>query len=213
MEPQFWHSRWQANEIGFHEGRPNDLLVAHLSDLDLEKDARLFVPLCGKAQDLPWLASQGFGVVGVELSAAAVAQLFAEAGVKPTIARAGTLTRYSGGGMTIYAGDLFALTREDIGEIDAIYDRASLVALPHGMRTRYAAKLHELAGTAKRLLITFEYDQLLADGPPFSIGDAEIARLFGSDYTAEKREDREVAGGLKGKTPAREAAWILTPTP
>lgn len=211
MEPEFWHSRWQANEIGFHEGRANDLLVAHLPALCLPDGARIFVPLCGKAQDLPWLASQGYDVVGVELSPMAVAQLFKELAITPQIEPAGALTKYSGGGMTIFAGDLFALHPGDIGPIDAIYDRASLVALPRAMRDTYAAKLHELAPGAQRLLITFEYDQSMADGPPFSIPEAEVRRLLDADYTLGLLESRPVEGGLKGRIPADEAAWKISP--
>ncbi|WP_066552423.1 thiopurine S-methyltransferase [Croceicoccus bisphenolivorans] len=209
MEPEFWHSRWQANEIGFHEGRANDLLVAHLGELEIERGARIFVPLCGKAQDIPWLLAQGYEVVGVELSAIAVGQLFADMGVTPQVTRAGALTRYDAQGITIFAGDMFALEGDLLGPVDAIYDRASLVALPSSMRTAYATKLRELAPDAPRLLITFVYDQAMANGPPFSIPESEVRRLFGNDYRLTQLEDRDVEGGLKGMTPAREAAWLI----
>lgn len=211
MDPDFWQSRWQANEIGFHEGRANDLLVRHLHRLGLTPGARIFVPLCGKARDLPWLVEQGFRVVGVELSLIAVGQLFAEIGKVPKIERMDGLTRYEADGLTVFAGDFFALDGATLGRVDAVYDRASLVALPGGMRDRYAAKLRELAPDAPRLLITFDYDQTLADGPPFATGEGEVRRLFGQDYAAELLEQRDVEGGLKGKVPATEAAWLLRP--
>ena len=29
MDPSFWHQRWEKNEIAFHEGKANPLLVEH----------------------------------------------------------------------------------------------------------------------------------------------------------------------------------------
>ncbi|GGD32415.1 thiopurine S-methyltransferase [Croceicoccus pelagius] len=211
MEADFWHARWDAMEIGFHEGAANDLLVRHLPSLDLPAGARVFVPLCGKARDMAWLAAQGFEVVGVELSMKAVDQFFEEMDVAPEIAGHGELTRYSAGSVTIYAGDLFALDATTLSGMDAVYDRASLVAMPASMRDDYARQIRALTPDAKRLLITFAYDQSEMDGPPFSIDTAEVERLFAKDYDLTCLEERDVEGGLKGRIPATEAAWRMVP--
>jgi len=211
MEADFWHARWDAMEIGFHEGAANDLLVRHLPSLDLPEGARIFVPLCGKARDMAWLAAQGFEVVGVELSVKAVGQFFEEMDVTPEIAGHGELTRYSAGSVTIYAGDLFALDATTLSGMDAVYDRASLVAMPASMRDDYARQIRVLTPDAKRLLITFAYDQSEMDGPPFSIDTAEVERLFAKDYDLTCLEERDVEGGLKGRIPATEAAWRMVP--
>ncbi|MBS7668308.1 thiopurine S-methyltransferase [Croceicoccus gelatinilyticus] len=211
MEADFWHARWDAMEIGFHEGEANDLLVRHLPSLDLAEGARIFVPLCGKAHDMAWLAAQGFEVVGVELSAKAVGQFFEEMDVAPEIAGHGSLTRFSAGSITIYAGDLFALDGATLSGVDAVYDRASLVAMPASMRDNYAHQVRALTPAAKRLLITFAYDQSQMEGPPFSINTAEVERLFAGDYDLTCLEERDVEGGLKGRIPATEAAWRMIP--
>lgn len=211
MEADFWHARWDAMEIGFHEGAANDLLVRHLPSLNLAEGARVFVPLCGKAHDMAWLAAQGFEVVGVELSAKAVGQFFEEMDVAPEIAGHGSLTRFSAGAITIYAGDLFALDGATLSGVDAVYDRASLVAMPATMRDNYAQQVRALTPSAKRLLITFAYDQSQMEGPPFSIDTAEVARLFAGDYDLTCLEERDVEGGLKGRIPATEAAWRMIP--
>lgn len=211
MEADFWHARWDAMEIGFHEGTANDLLVRHFPSLDLPEGARIFVPLCGKARDMTWLAAQGFEVVGVELSVKAVGQFFDEMDVAPEIAGHGELTRYSAGSVTIYAGDLFALDATTLSGMDAVYDRASLVAMPASMRDDYARQIRVLTPDAKRLLITFAYDQSEMDGPPFSIDTAEVERLFAKDYDLTCLEERDVEGGLKGRIPATEAAWRMVP--
>lgn len=75
MEADFWHGKWARNEIGFHRSEANPLLVAHLDSLGLKPSARIFLPLCGKTLDIGWLLSNGFQVIGAELSEAAVVQL------------------------------------------------------------------------------------------------------------------------------------------
>ena len=29
MDADFWHSKWEKNEIGFHQNKPNDLFTRH----------------------------------------------------------------------------------------------------------------------------------------------------------------------------------------
>lgn len=210
MEPHFWQARWANNQIGFHEGTTNAFLASHFDSLALEPEARIFVPLCGKTRDIAWLLSRGFKVAGAELSALAVEQLFAELEVTPTVTPAGPLTHYAAPDLDIFQGDIFTLTREMLGPVDAIYDRAALVALPTPMRERYARHLMALTGTAPMLLITFTYDQAALDGPPFCVPQEEIAAHYGAHYTITPQASELLAGGLKGKVEARENTWLLT---
>lgn len=209
MDTAFWLERWRTNEIGFHEGHPNELLVQNFRHLGLAKGARVFVPLCGKTVDIAWLIDQGFSVCGVELSRTAVEQLFETLTAKPSIQDRGELTQYSGGNVDIFVGDVFALSTDLLGPVDAIYDRAALVALPEQMRVRYSVQLRRITGLAPQLLICFEYDQNLMDGPPFSIDESKIEALYGDDYEIGQLASVDVAGGLKGQCPATEVAWLL----
>ena len=170
MDEQFWHRRWELNEIGFHEGKANALLVAHLEALSLAHGGRVFLPLCGKTIDIHFLLSRGYRIAGAELSRVAVEQLFAELGVAPEITAVGPMTRYSAPSIDIFIGDIFHLSAEMLGPVDAVYDRAALVALPAPMRDRYAAHLMKITGTAPQLLIAFDYDQSVMAGPPFAVG-------------------------------------------
>lgn len=209
MDAKFWHERWQKNEIAFHEAEPNGLLVPNFEQLSLEAGSRVFVPLCGKTADIGWLVSRGFRVCGVELSQDAVEQLFGALGVRPRIGDRGSLQQYSAHGVDIFVGDIFALSGSVLGSVDAIYDRAALVALPEDMRRRYAAHLRAMTQTAPQLLISFEYDQASMAGPPFSIPKAEIVGLYGDAYDIERVAERDVPGGLKGTCAATEVAWVL----
>ena len=209
METEFWHRKWERNEIGFHNAEAHPLLVAHFGALALPKDSRVFLPLCGKTRDIHWLLANGHRVAGAELSPIAVEQLFAELGVAPQITEVGEMRRYSADGIDIFAGDIFALTREMLGPVDAVYDRAALVALPEEMRARYAAHVASITGRAPQLLISFDYDQTLLAGPPFSVPGDEIARIYRDTYEPARLGSAAVEGGLKGKCPADEVVWLL----
>jgi thiopurine S-methyltransferase len=209
MEADFWHKRWLKGETGFHESEANALLVRHFDRLKLAQNSRVFVPLCGKTRDIAWLLSQGYRVVGAELSQLAIEQLFADLGLKPVITPKGKLQKYQAPGVEIFAGDIFALTEAELGPVDAVYDRAALVALPAAMRNDYAAYVAWITKTAPQLLITFVYDQSVMPGPPFSIDDHEVARVHGMSYTLTPIESVDVTGGLKGICPAQETVWLL----
>lgn len=177
MEPSFWETVWNEGRIGFHEGRPNELLAAHVEALGPK--GRVLVPLCGKAYDLAFLAKRGHEVIGIELVETAVQAFFDEQGLEPTRSRRGTFEVYSAARITIFQGDFFAATPADIGPITAFYDRAALVALPPQMRSRYVAQLNALAGADRPgLMVTFEYPVGALEGPPFSVPEAELRSHF-----------------------------------
>ena len=209
MEADFWHERWNSSRIGFHQKDFNPLLAEYFDRLGLETGARVFVPLSGKSNDIGWLLSKGFNVVGVELSEHAITQLFANLGIYPQITKHGELKLYEGANITIFAGDIFHMTREVLGAVDMIYDRAALVALPDDMRTSYASHLVELSHTAPQFIIAFEYDQTKMDGPPFSTPHSEVERLYGQHYTLTQIAKIDVEAGLKGVIPATEHVWWL----
>lgn len=211
MDEQFWHRKWQQGETGFHQANPNPLLTRNLPALGLSPGGRFFLPLCGKTRDIHWLRANGFQVAGVELSPLAVEQLFAELGIAPRISGAGSLQRHEADGLTIFAGDIFALDHDELGHVDAVYDRAALVALPAPTRTLYAAHLLTVTKRAPQLVITFDYDQSRMEGPPFSVSEAEMRAHYEAAYRLISIESNNVDGGLKGICPARETLWLLEP--
>ena len=81
MEPEFWHERWRAGQIGFHQSTVDRYLSRYWPELGLASDDRVFVPLCGKSLDLLWLLERGHGVTGVELSAVALESFCMEHGI------------------------------------------------------------------------------------------------------------------------------------
>ncbi|MBA53509.1 MAG: thiopurine S-methyltransferase [Pseudomonadales bacterium] len=211
MDPQFWHSKWQSNEIGFHMNEANPMLLAHFQRLQLQPGQRVFVPLCGKTLDIAWLLDQGFRVVGVELSILAIDQLFAELGVAPEVTEYEELIHYRAPNLDVFIGDLFLVSAALLGEVDAVYDRAALVALPADMRAEYTRHVVSITAAAPQLLITFDYDQSLLPGPPFCVNEAEVRRHYESSYKIQLLESTAVAGNLKGVCPALELVMLLQP--
>lgn len=209
MEASFWHDRWKGNEIAFHQTSANPFLVKYLQRLELSKAARCFLPLCGKTLDIAYLLTQGCRVAGAELSELAVQQLFNELNIEPKITKLANLKRYSADNIDIFVGDIFQISETQLGKVDAVYDRAALVALPETMREQYTSHLLTITQNAPQLLICFEYDQSLLNGPPFSVSHREVQQHYSSTYKLTLLETDDVSGGLKGKCPAQEHIYLL----
>ncbi len=209
MEERFWHQKWKDNNIAFHQSEADAQLVVHFDALSLEKNSRVFVPLCGKTRDIAWFLSNGYRVVGAELSKTAIEQLFTELDIDPTISTVGKLEHYSAKDIDIFIGNIFDLSKEIVGTIDAIYDRAALVALPKDMRSQYTAHLMDITNKAPQLLLCYEYDQSKMDGPPFSISDAEVKRHYGDKYKLTSLASADMPDGLK-RCAATENVWFLS---
>lgn len=177
MDSAFWHSRWKEGRIGFHEGQPNRYLQKHVGLLGTAR--RVLAPLCGKAEDLVFLAHAGHTVVGVELVEQAARDFFLEHDWKPTESTVGGLKCLRHGAITIIAADFFATHVGVLGPVDALYDRAALIALPPDLRPRYAQHVRSLlAPGSPGLVITIDYDQTRIDGPPFSVPLTELDQLW-----------------------------------
>lgn len=207
MDANFWHQRWETNQIGFHESKVNPLLIAHFPALSLPKGSRVFVPLCGKTLDIGWLLSHGYRVAGAELSELAIQQLFVELGVEPQIMDMGEIKHYTATDIDIFVGDIFNLTQKMLGSVDGVFDRAALVALQETMRIQYTKHVADITDNAPQLLITYEYDQKLMEGPPFSISNEEVSRHYKGGYEIAPLASVEVMGKLAGK----ENVWLLKP--
>ncbi len=181
MEKEFWLERWERNEIGFHQNEINPYLVRYWTDLGAARGTKVFVPLCGKSHDMLWLRQQGHSVLGVEVSPLAVHEFFEENGYSSTHAMRGKFEHCEADHIEILCGDFFDLKKDDLKGIHAVYDRASLVALPRETRERYVQHLISILPAASRiLLIAFDYDQAEMPGPPFSVPPLEVESLFGA---------------------------------
>lgn len=171
-----WLTRWRDDNIGWHEPDGNLSLSKYWSTISA--GSRVLVPLCGKSPDLLWLGEHGYEVTGVELSEIAVQAFFEESRLRFDTSNEGELSRFRciDPAITIFCGDYFQF---DGGPFDALYDRASLIALPPENRPAYIRHTQaRLQAGAAQLLITLEYDQLSAPGPPYSVLADEVRRYW-----------------------------------
>lgn len=210
MDANFWLERWDAGQTGFHNEDVNPNLVRHLPEVSLPAGSHVFVPLCGKTRDIPWLLAKGYQVTGIELSQLAIDQLFDEMGVQPEVSETGALTAFKSEGLVVYSGDFFKLTSEILRPVDLIWDRAALVALPDVMRLEYSSHLRSLTDNAPQLLVTLEYDPAEMDGPPFFVTADEVNRHYADHYDIRPLRLASATDPLKGRVAATENVWHLS---
>lgn len=216
MQPDFWHDRWRTAQIGFHRPSVDENLIRHWRDLSLPKAARVLVPLCGKSLDLLWLRDHGHMVTGIELSDIALQAFFAENGVPARRHALKHFDLYEADNLECYRGDLFELTPGRLGQVAAVYDRASLVSWAADQRGRYAEHLRALTGTGTQtLLVALEYPQTEMKGPPFSVNSEEVHRLYSPHHSIRELGRRDVLGSeprmrARGVSSLTEVCYQLT---
>lgn len=179
MELSYWESRWRKGNIGFHLSEVYPGLVNNLTQINLPDKFTCLVPLCGKSLDMVWLSSLAGKVIGVEISEKAVKSFFLENGLPVQEQSYSGFKIFRSGNIEIWCGDFMKLPLQKIPEIDLIYDKAALVALPSNMRKKYIAKIHSLSNPHTHILLHyFTYNQNEIQGPPFSISQEEIKKGF-----------------------------------
>jgi len=187
------------------------MLVNYLETLqandDLPTPRRVLVPLCGKTIDLPFIASQEWveTAVGTEGVDQAVEE-FAEE--QPDLqlswsddSDTAPFRKMSSadGRLQLLVGDHFMLNKDNGGEFDAVYDRASLVAITPELREQYVDIMYDvLKPKGQILLVTLERrkgsPEAVAAGPPFSVTEEIVRSLYEKDNRFEVNllEDRDI---------------------
>jgi len=193
MEIEFWEQRWQQNQTAFHLPMINPCLVQFWSTLNMQPGSQVFIPLCGKSLDMAWLAENQYSVLGIECSDQAINEFFDGQNIQANITEQGPFKLYLAENIRLLQGDFFALTSSDLNQVAAVYDRASLIALPEVMRQSYVRLLTEiLPQNVKILLVTLEYNQSKMAGPPFSVKQDEVLNLFQPAFNVELLDCNDV---------------------
>ena len=187
MEAKFWHEMWASGVVGFHQSKVNEYLTSYWSMLNLTNDETVLVPLCGKSLDMIWLAQQGHNVLGVELSSKALDAFISDNSLTARPYRDENFTGYELSSMKLLCGDFFNLNQAYTSDVNAIYDRAALVALPKALRQAYVSHLSRLLEKGTQvLLVTMEYDTSKLQGPPFAVAEEEVYALYHFAQSVEK---------------------------
>lgn len=177
---QLWKDRQQDD---FHLLAANPLLIRFWPTLKACRCQRILVPLCGKSMDMVWLSEQGYEVIGIELSPIAVKAFFAENRLKAKRQRIGNFVRWRAGNISIWCGDYFSMTAKQLGQIDAVLDRAALTALASETRKAYIDQLVKLTESDTRIMLfTLEVIDKATDQSAKPI-DKELTELCKDSYT------------------------------
>jgi len=199
MDADYWRNRWTEGRTGWHQDQPTPLMLKHWPTLSARPGEQVFVPLAGKTHDMRWFAAQGLRVLGVELSSLAIEQFFEESGLAPRVHTSGYGTHYEAAGIEIIHGDAFGLDRDVLAGCDLVFDRAALIALPPELRQRYAGELYaQLPARCRGLLVTLEYPQHEKAGPPFSVREDEARALYGTGWSVDVLERRDILAQQPG---------------
>lgn len=180
MEASFWIKSWELGGFytSFHRKDIHPYVLEYMTPEEIE-NKNILVPLCGKTVDMLYLAQYANKVIGVELVEEAILQFFSENNLSYQKIDDET---FISGNIILLKKDFMSLTNQEIGKIDWIYDRASLVALPLEMRKDYLKAIDRLSdiGT-KQLIITLEYFPLI-NSAPFSIPAEEVNEYYGEGH-------------------------------
>jgi thiopurine S-methyltransferase len=154
----------------------------------------------------------------VELVPQAVKAFFEENQITPTHSLRNPFATYQHSNLTLLQGDIFQISSEHLEDqpIRAVFDRASLIALPNELRKNYVALLRSLVSpNTKLLLVTLAYEDGVISGPPHSVPENEIFDLFAFAINIELLEKQDILpespnfqkAGLRW---AYEAVYLIT---
>ena len=139
LDLKHWKNIYNERQfLSYHESFGNKLMwdfmnESYLKNVDKDlSETKVFVPMCGHAEDMWMLYELGFTVVGVEIIHHYIENFFKEHNLKPKVGKilndAGEqVDQYTSpdGRLVLFAGDLLHLTADDlpIAKFDIIWDR------------------------------------------------------------------------------------------
>jgi thiopurine S-methyltransferase len=195
-------------------------LSRYFSRLHSLPTASVLVPLCGKSLDIHWLLAQGHHVYAIDLSEIAILALLDELALGYQRQTLGDLIHFQAQQLDVFVGDVFDLSPELLKQmqanIDVVYDRAALVALPPSLHARYVQHIVQLSQNCPQLLINYAYPQQYFAGPPFALSDQAILELYQPYYRHIKllaqqalHEDEPLAQKIPKPQQIFEKIWCI----
>jgi len=154
----FWESRYRDHTTPWDAGKVPDALRDYTKRI--KSGSRILIPGCGSAYEAGYLAENGFDVLAIDFSPAAVEL------AKKNLSRFGDIVRLA---------DFFEF---DYGKpYEVIYERAFLCALPPRMWPQYAPRMAQLLRPGGELAGFFFFRET-EKGPPFGTTPAALHALL-----------------------------------
>eukprot|EP00635_Sarcinochrysidales_sp_CCMP3193_P008040 CAMPEP_0118900496 /NCGR_PEP_ID=MMETSP1166-20130328/6589_1 /TAXON_ID=1104430 /ORGANISM="Chrysoreinhardia sp, Strain CCMP3193" /LENGTH=229 /DNA_ID=CAMNT_0006839641 /DNA_START=68 /DNA_END=754 /DNA_ORIENTATION=- len=215
-----WQARWQAScdarrEPSFHLADIHPSLLRFEGSL---RRPRVLVPLCGKCNELKYLAERGFDVVGVDGVRRALDGFCRDHDGDATQQqqqRESYVVRFPAGPrettLRYVVSDFLTI---DLGSFDACWDRGAFVAIEPCDRDEYVRVLAKHV-TGTLLLVATEHDPFLDGrlGPPYSLTRDDVLRYFGAFFHVDllqKEDKKDPFFRDRGCTFVFETTYLLT---
>jgi SAM-dependent methyltransferase len=171
--PGFWDERFDQRFTPWDQaGVPQAFLDFAAS----RAPQSVLIPGCGSAYEAQWLVARGWPVRAIDFSASAVAAARAQLGTSSDV---------------VEQADFFGYAPPF--EIDWIYERAFLCALPRDRWNDYAARMAALLRPGA-LLAGFYFLGTTPKGPPFGIERDALDALLSPYF--ELIDEHEVSGSI-----------------
>jgi thiopurine S-methyltransferase len=115
-----------------------------------------------------------------------VCAFFLENQLQASQYKCGQLTLWRSGKISILCGDYFSASRDDLGSIDVVYDRAALTALPEDIRRLYVVHLKAILPPACKVFLLTVEDADEGETTEVTMGaSAEITALYSEGFRIE----------------------------
>lgn len=179
---QPWAERWRTAQTRWDQGKEHPLLVELLSLAEIQgrlsKNAAIYSAGCGRAHSEAAMAHRGYEVLACDFVPEAVQAAQEKYGGTPQL--------------RIEQRDGLVVQPDELGQFDAVYDRAMLCALQPQNREIYIEACWQRLkshGLFMGILFT-ETANGPGKGPPFEIPVAQLMELFGKKFTLVAMESR-----------------------
>jgi methyl halide transferase len=189
-DTRYWQSQWERPTQGWDIGRAAPPLVrwfgAHAA-----RGRRVLVPGCGRGHEARLLAAEGADVVAVDFAPGALAEARALAAAEKLH-------------IDFRQRDLFTLA-EDPERYDLVVEHCCFCAIEPARRAEYLDVIADVLVEGGELVGLY-WNHGRPGGPPFSVDDTELKRLFERrfvlrqmsvpDDSIERRRGQEILAQL-----------------
>lgn len=166
--PEFWNTRFAAGKMPWDCHGIPDRLKTYLSKT---QPGRALIPGCGSAYEVAAFHAVGWSVAAIDFSPVAVER------AKHLLGPLGEL---------VLLGDFFKHPLNETN-VDVVYERTFLCALPPCMWKDYTSRMRELIRPGGKLVGFFLYGDE-PEPPPYPLTTTQAAELFARDFILTQDE-------------------------
>ncbi|XP_077544675.1 putative thiopurine S-methyltransferase [Haemaphysalis longicornis] len=215
---EYWLNEWQQGRAVWQIDGVLELLLDN-KDVILagKKQARVFIPFCGKAHELKWFMDLGHNVVGVEFVEECIREYFSENDLEIEEATCPVINckilQTPDQRLRVFVCNFFDFRRECAGLFDIVWDRSGFTAVPERDRTKYASVLKPLLAPGFSYgMWTPIYDAPWFTASPRSTDEATLLEHFGDVAKVVLVASRTKTDPmyLNGRAPVTACLWHLT---